>query len=204
MSGTLFTVSAPSGAGKTTLVRHLLERDPGLKLSVSYTTRAPRQGEENGREYHFVSAKRFHELVEADEFVEWAEVYGNCYGTSRTWLVEQLAQGRDTMLEIDWQGAMQVRTAFPDAIGVFVLPPSAEELESRLRGRDPDSEAVIAARLRAARNEMRHAADFAYVIINEHLPTAVDDLAAVVRAARLRCASQRKRHPRYFEFFTQN
>jgi len=204
MSGTLFTVSAPSGAGKTTLVHRLLERDPGLKLSVSYTTRAPRQGEENGREYHFVSAKRFRELVEAGEFVEWAEVHGNCYGTSRTWLVEQLAQGRDTMLEIDWQGAAQARTAFPEAISVFVLPPSAETLESRLRGRGTDSEAVIAARLRAARIEMQHVADFAYVIINEHLPSAVDDLAAIVRAARLRCASQRKRHPRYFEFLAQN
>ncbi|MDR1425162.1 MAG: guanylate kinase [Azoarcus sp.] len=204
MSGTLFTVSAPSGAGKTTLVHRLLERDPGLKLSVSYATRAPRQGEENGREYHFVSAKHFRELVEAGEFVEWAEVHGNCYGTSRTWLVEQLAQGRDTLLEIDWQGAAQVRAAFPEAISVFVLPPSLEALESRLRGRGTDSEAVIATRLRAARNEMQHVADFAYVIINEHLPSAVDDLAAIVRAARLRYASQHKRHPRHFEFLAQH
>jgi len=204
MSGTLITVSAPSGAGKTTLVRELLRRDPALRLSVSYTTRTPRAGEVNGREYHFVDIERFDAMRAGGEFVECAEVHGNLYGTSRLWLTEQLEQGHDTVLEIDWQGAKQVREAFPAAIGVFVLPPSLEELERRLRGRGTDAETVIAARLRAARDEMRHVAEFAYVIINELLPTATDELAAVVQAARLRYANQRQRHPHYFEFLAQD
>jgi guanylate kinase len=204
MSGTLLTVSAPSGAGKTTLVRGLLRCDPGLRLSISYTTRAPRKGEENGREYHFIDAESFHKMREASGFVEWAEVHGNYYGTSRAWLAEQLEQGRDTVLEIDWQGARQVREAFPDAVSVFVLPPSLAELENRLRGRGTDSEEVIARRLQAAHGEMRHMREFAYVIINEHLPAAIDDLAAVVRAARLRYAKQYMHYPHYFAFFTQD
>jgi len=204
MSGTLFTVSAPSGAGKTTLVRELARIDPDLRLSVSYTTRPPRQGETHGREYHFVDLDRFHAMRDGGEFVEWAEVHGNLYGTSRVWLAEQLRQGHDTVLEIDWQGAKQVREAFPEAVSVFVLPPSVEELERRLRGRGTDAEEIIAARLAAARAEMRHVAEFAYVIINERLPTAVDELSAIVRAARLRYANQHERHPRYFEFLAQD
>ena len=204
MSGTLFIVAAPSGAGKTTLVRGLLQRDAGLFLSVSHTTRAPREGEEDGREYHFIDADRFHKLRMAGEFVEWAEVYGNYYGTSRPWLAAQLEQGRDTVLEIDWQGARQVREAFPDAVSIFVLPPSLADLETRLRGRGTDSEEVISRRLRAALGEMRHVREFAYVIINEHLPAALDDLTAVVQAARLRCASQRMRYPHCFAFLAQD
>ncbi|MDR1063271.1 MAG: guanylate kinase [Azoarcus sp.] len=204
MSGTLLTITAPSGAGKTTLVRGLLLRDPGLHLSISYTTRAPREGEKNGREYHFVDLESFRKMCEAGKFVEWAEVHGNYYGTSRAWLAGQLEQGRDTVLEIDWQGARLVREAFPDVVSVFVLPPSPAELENRLRGRGTDSEEVIARRLLAAQGEMRHAREFAYVIINEHLPAAIDDLAAVVRAARLRYASQYMRYPHYFAFFTQD
>ncbi|MDR0634470.1 MAG: guanylate kinase [Azoarcus sp.] len=204
MSGTLFIVTAPSGAGKTTLVHGLLQRNADLFLSVSHTTRAPREGEENGREYHFVDVDRFHTLRMAGEFIEWARVHGNYYGTSRSWLAAQLEQGRDTVLEIDWQGARQMREAFPDAVSIFVLPPSLAELEARLRGRGTDSEEVISRRLLAARGEMRHVQEFAYVIINAHLPAALDDLATIVQAARLRCASQRMRYPHYFAFLEQD
>ncbi|MBC9073215.1 guanylate kinase [Thauera sp. CAU 1555] len=204
MSGTLFIVTAPSGAGKTTLVRGLLERDPKVQLSISFTTRDPRPGEQNGREYHFVDVDRFRSLRDSGEFLEWAEVHGNYYATSRTWLKEQIAAGRDTLLEIDWQGAQQVRKAFPDAVGVFILPPSFEELESRLRGRGTDSDAVISRRLLGARGEMRHVGEFDYVIINNELQAAVDDLVAVVRAARLRYANQHARHLQYFDFLEQD
>jgi guanylate kinase len=204
MSGTLFIVTAPSGAGKTTLVRGLLARDPKVQLSISYTTREPRPGEQNGREYHFVDVDRFCSLRDRGEFLEWAEVHGNYYATSRTWLQEQIAAGRDTLLEIDWQGAQQVRKVFPDAVGVFILPPSLQELEVRLRGRGTDSEAVIARRLLAARGEMRHVGEFDYVIINNELQAAVDDLVAVVRAARLRYAKQHARHLQYFDSLEQD
>jgi guanylate kinase len=204
MSGTLFIVSAPSGAGKTTLVRGLLERDPTIQLSISYTTRAPRENEADGREYHFIDIERFHAMREAGEFLEWAEVHGNYYGTSFIWLAHQLEQGHDTLLEIDWQGAQQVQRLFPERVSIFVLPPSFAELEKRLRGRGTDKEEVIALRLQAARNEMRHAEEFAYAIINESLPTAINDLTAIVRAARLRCANQHIRYPHLFQFPEQD
>jgi len=204
MPGTLITVTAPSGAGKTTLVRELLQRDPNLRLSVSYTTRAPREGEENGREYHFIETGRFLEMRDANGFVEWAQVHGNYYGTSRAWLASQLDEGRDTVLEIDWQGARQVREAFPHSVSVFVLPPSLGELENRLRGRGTDSEETIAQRLQAAMGEMRHVEEFSYVIINNRLPDAVTELAAIVQAARLRYVNQHKRHPQYFSFLAQD
>ena len=158
--GTLFIVTAPSGAGKTTLVKGLLERDPQVQLSVSYTTRAPRSGEQDGREYHFISIDSFVELRNQGEFLEWAEVHGNYYGTSKNWLKAQLAVGNDTLVEIDWQGAQQVRREFPDAVGVFILPASLEILEQRLRGRGTDSDVVISQRLLAARGEMRHMGEF--------------------------------------------
>ncbi|MBN8442095.1 MAG: guanylate kinase [Thauera sp.] len=204
MPGTLFIVTAPSGAGKTTLVRGLLERDPRVQLSISYTTRAPRPGEQDGREYHFVDSQTFRTLRDRGEFLEWAEVHGNYYATSKVWLKEQIAAGRDTLLEIDWQGAQQVRKSFPDAVGVFVLPPSLEELERRLRGRNTDSEDVIQRRVLGARGEMRHVGEFDYVIINNELQVAVDDLVAVVRAARLRYANQQLRQPHYFDFLEQD
>lgn len=204
MPGTLFIVTAPSGAGKTTLVRGLLERDRQVQLSISYTTRAPRSGEQDGREYHFVDVPTFRALRDRGEFLEWAEVHGNYYATSKVWLKEQLAAGRDTLLEIDWQGAQQVRKAFPDAVGVFILPPSAEELENRLRGRGTDSDEVISRRLLGARGEMRHVGEFDYVIVNNELHEALDDLVAVVRAARLRYANQHLRHPQYFAFLEQD
>jgi guanylate kinase len=204
MPGTLFIVTAPSGAGKTTLVRGLLERDPKVQLSISFTTRDPRPGEQDGREYNFVDVERFRALRDRGEFLEWAEVHGNYYATSRVWIKEQIAAGRDILLEIDWQGAQQVRKVFADAVGVFILPPSLEELENRLRGRGTDSDAVISRRLLAARGEMRHVGEFDYVIINNDLQTAVDDLVAVVRAARLRYANQHARHLQYFHFLEQD
>jgi len=198
MSGTLFIVAAPSGAGKTTLVKLLLERDPGIQLSVSYTTRAPRPGEADGREYHFVDVPAFLAMRERGGFVESAEVHGNHYGTSRAWIESRIAAGRDILLEIDWQGAQQVRALFPRCIGIFVLPPSVAELERRLRGRGQDGEDVIARRLAAARSEMAHVNEFDYVIINNKLQEAIEDLQCVVRAERLRYAAQCNRHPALF------
>ena len=196
--GTLYIVTAPSGAGKTTLVHAVLEREPGLALSVSYTTRPPRPGEVDGRDYRFVSREEFLRLRDGGELLEWAEVHGNYYGTSRTWIETQLQQDRDVLLEIDWQGARQVRRMFPHAVSIFILPPSLEALEARLRGRGTDSEATIARRLAAAREEMRHVEEFDYVIINDRLERAIDELTAVVRAARLRLPVQKRRHAAYF------
>ncbi|HRP75311.1 MAG TPA: guanylate kinase [Rhodocyclaceae bacterium] len=204
MPGTLTIITAPSGAGKTTLVRGLLERDPLVKLSVSYTTRDPRPGEEDGREYHFVDVATFRELRDRGEFLEWAEVHGNYYASSRVWLREQITAGHDILLEIDWQGAQQVRKVFTDAVGVFVLPPSLDVLEERLRGRGTDSDDVITRRLLAARSEMRHVGEFDYVILNNELRDAIDDLVAVVHASRLRYGKQHARHLQYFDFLEQD
>ena len=202
--GTLYIVTAPSGAGKTTLVHAVLEREPGLALSISYTTRAPRPGEVDGRDYRFVSREEFLRLRDGGELLEWAEVHGNYYGTSRTWIETQLQQDRDVLLEIDWQGARQVRRMFPHAVSIFILPPSLEALEARLRGRGTDSEATIARRLAAAREEMRHVEEFDYVIINDRLERAIDELTAVVRAARLRLPVQKRRHAAYFAQLLQD
>ena len=198
MAGNLYVVAAPSGAGKTTLVRLLLEQEPAVHLSISFTTRAPRPGEENGREYHFVAVDRFKSMISAGDFLEWAEVHGNYYGTSQKWIADQLAAGHDVLLEIDWQGAQQVRAVFPQAIGVFILPPSMEELTRRLTGRGTDSPEVLTRRLAAAQAEMRHVGKFDYVIINDSLEQALDDLRAVVRASRLNLNAQRARHAALF------
>lgn len=199
MSGNLFVVAAPSGAGKTTLVRLLLEQESRVHLSISYTTRGPRPGEENGREYHFVDNVEFQAMIARHEFLEWAEVHGNFYGTSQKWIADQLAAGHDVLLEIDWQGAQQVRKLFPQAIGIFILPPSMEELTRRLTGRGTDSADVIARRLAAAQAEMRHVGEFDYVIINDQLAQALEELRAVVRASRLSFGGQRVRHAALFE-----
>ena len=201
--GTLFVVSAPSGAGKTTLVKLLMERDAQVRHSVSYTTRAPRAGEQDGREYHFIDRATFDAMRDRGDFLEWAEVHGNFYGTSRVWLEERMRSGQDMLLEIDWQGAQQVRQLFPAAVTIFVLPPSVAELERRLRNRGQDADEVIQRRVAAALGEMHHVGEFDFAIINNDLRTAFDDLAAVVRAARLRVASQTARQPEMFRFLDQ-
>ncbi len=198
MAGHLYIVAAPSGTGKTTLVRLLLENDPGIRLSISYTTRAPRAGEADGREYHFVGVPDFLAKIGTGDFLEWAEVHGNYYGTSKTWIEAEMAAGRDVLLEIDWQGAQQVRKIFPAAIGVFILPPSLAELERRLSGRGTDSAETIARRMAAARDEMRHMAEFDYVIINDDLQQALGDLLSVARASRLSFKAQSQRHAALF------
>ena len=192
--GSVFIVTAPSGAGKTTLVANLLAADSRVQLSVSYTTRAPREGELEGRSYHFVDRPTFVRMIEQGDFLESAEVYGNLYGTSQVWINEQRRAGRDILLEIDWQGAAQVRHVFPDAIGIFILPPSFEVLRQRLEGRGTDSQEVIRRRLDLAREDIRHVDEFDYVIINADLDVASADLLAVVRAQRLRHARQMASH----------
>jgi guanylate kinase len=193
--GNLFVIAAPSGGGKTSLTRALLEREPGIHLSVSYTTRPPRPGEQDGVDYHFVSADRFAALKNGNEFLEHAHVHGNWYATSATWLKSQVSAGQDVLLEIDWQGAAQVRILIPESVHIFILPPSLESLEERLVRRGQDDAATIARRLIAAREEIRHCVEFNYVIINQEFASAVDDLTAVVRATRLRTAQQLARHP---------
>jgi guanylate kinase len=200
MKGSLFIVSAPSGAGKSSLTAKLLEEDKNVHLSVSYTTRAPRPGEVDGRDYHFVDKPRFMAMLERGEFLESAEVHGNHYGTSEAWIRAQRAAGRDVLLEIDWQGAQQVRRIFSDTIGIFILPPSIVELELRMRRRGQDSEEVVRRRMAVAADEMSHAAEFEYVIINNDFDEARRDLVAVVRASRLVYSRQLERHPGIFKF----
>ena len=195
MTGNLFVVAAPSGGGKTSLVRALLAEDATVALSISFTTRPPRPGEQNGREYHFVDADVFEAMLERGEFLECAEVHGNRYGTSQRWIDEALRSGKDVLLEIDWQGAEQVRRIYPGAIMVFILPPSMAELERRLRTRAQDSDAVIRRRLENAVEEISHALEFDYVIINSAFEEARRDLAAVLRAARLTLTHQIARNP---------
>jgi guanylate kinase len=177
----LFVIAAPSGAGKTTLVRALMEREPGLRMSVSYTTRARRPGEQEGQHYHFVSPEAFETMVDDGAFLEHARVFDNCYGTARAQVERLLAEGRGVVLEIDWQGARQVRAAMPESVGVFILPPSRAELERRLRGRATDSEAVIRRRLADAVTDMSHWQEFDYVVVNDDFDAAVDALSDVVR-----------------------
>ena len=194
MSGNLFIISAPSGAGKTSMVSALLNGNQQIALSVSYTTRAPRPGETDGKEYHFISRDKFLQMAQQGDFLESAEVYGNLYGTSQSWIEKQLASGRDILLEIDWQGAAQVRKLMPQAISVFILPPSLAALENRLNGRGQDSTEVIARRLQAAQEDISHVAEFDYVIINDKLDEALRQLDAVITAASLRRDSQLARH----------
>ncbi len=194
MSGSLFVISAPSGAGKTSLVQALLNINPQINLSVSYTTRQPRAGEVNGKDYHFVSRAQFLEMAARGEFLESAEVYGNLYGTSQTWITQEIAKGQDILLEIDWQGAGQVRKLFPKCLSIFILPPSLAALEQRLTGRGKDNAEVIAKRLAAAHEDVSHVAEFDYVIINDNLNEALRELNAVVLAARVRGSRQLARH----------
>ncbi len=194
MSGNLIIVSAPSGAGKTSLVKGMLATTQGIDLSISYTTRPSRAGEVDGRDYHFVSRDIFMEMANRGDFLESAEIYGNLYGTSQSWIRSKMDAGRDILLEIDWQGAQQVRQIFPHCASVFILPPSIETLENRLNGRGKDSPEVIARRMQSARDEISHVAEFDYVIINDILDEAVQQLRCVVFAERARRDRQLARH----------
>jgi len=197
-AGNIFLVVAPSGAGKSTLVNALLAQESSISLSVSFTTRPARPGDQDGREYHFVTVEDFKTRRAHGEFLESAEVHGNFYATSRVWIEERMREGRDVLLEIDWQGARQVKLAFPHAVGIFILPPSIDALAERLHKRGQDPKQVIDRRLLAAGSEIAHAPDFDYVIINEDFPLALAQLTAIVTATRLRYASQAARHHALF------
>lgn len=192
--GRLFLVTAPSGAGKSSLVNALLALEPSIKLSISHTTRDPRPGEVNGREYHFVSKEEFLRMEADGEFLESALVHGNHYGTSRRWIEGEMAKGNDVLLEIDWQGARQVRSRFNGTVGIFILPPSIEDLEWRLNHRGTDSPQTITRRLLGAGAEMAHAPEFEYVVINKDFQTALGEIRAIVTASRLCYAQQAVRH----------
>ena len=199
MSGTLYIVAAPSGAGKSSLVNALLEREPGIVLSISHTTRPPRPGDVHGQHYHFVNRGVFERLVADDAFIEHAEVFGNLYGTSRADVEPLLAAGRDVLLEIDWQGARQVWKAYPECVSVFILPPSREELERRLRTRAADNPATIVRRLAESRDEIAHADDFDFIVVNDQFADALADLRAIVTSRRLRSEVQYVRHAALIE-----
>ena len=199
MRGTLFIVAAPSGAGKSSIVNACLARDPNIALSISFTSRAPRPGERHAQHYNFVSAEEFQRMIDAGDFFEHALVHGDLKGTARQSVEPQLAEGRDVLLEIDWQGARQVREKVQDAVGIFILPPSREALEERMRKRGQDSDDVIARRLAAAREEMSHYGEFDYVIVNEVFDTAVAEMCSIFTASRLRRDAQAQRHAAMIE-----
>jgi guanylate kinase len=197
--GNLFVIAAPSGAGKSSLVKSLLELDSHLVVSISHTTRSPRGQEQDGREYHFVDDAAFRDMITAGAFFEWAEVHGNLYGTSRIGVESLVAGGQDVVLEIDWQGALQIKRLFPNAVLIFVLPPSFEELAQRLNRRGEDHPQVISQRLVNARHEVAQARHFDFVIINGLFETAVFDLKTVVHSQRLKYASQLRSKPAVFK-----
>ena len=190
MPGNLFVIVAPSGAGKTSLVNELLQREPNIRLSISFTTRQPREGELQGREYHFVTRAAFEKMIASGDFLEHANVFGNYYGTSRRWIEEQLAGEHDVLLEIDWQGAQQVRKLFAHMVGIFIMPPSLEELRRRLERRGKDAPETIERRLSGAREDISHVLEFEYIIVNESFDSAATDLHAVVRATHVSRAQQ--------------
>jgi len=194
MRGTLYIVAAPSGAGKSSLVNAVLAREPGIALSISFTSRQPRPGERHAQHYHFVSKEEFERMIAAGDFFESALVHGDYKGTARQSVEPQLAAGKDVLLEIDWQGARQVREKMPDCVSVFILPPSRDALKTRMLNRGQDSDAVIAKRLAAAREEMSHYGEFDYVLVNEHFDAAAAELRSIFVAQRLRRAAQEERH----------
>jgi guanylate kinase len=199
VAGNVFMVVAPSGAGKSSLVNALLARDPTLCLSVSCTTRAARSGEVNGKDYRFVSKTDFDAMRHSNQLLEWAEVHGNFYGTPRDKIDIAVAAGQDILLEIDWQGAQQVKKLFPEAIGVFILPPSISTLRERLTQRGQDAESVIERRIEAASEEISHAPEFEYVIINQDFSIALTQLSQIIETAKLRYPRQLARHPDLFK-----
>ncbi|MBW7472298.1 guanylate kinase [Marinobacter sp. M216] len=192
--GTLYVVSAPSGAGKTSLVAAMLRNDEKLCVSVSHTTRPMREGEQDGVNYHFVSREAFEAMIGRGDFLEHADVFGNYYGTSHIWVRDTLAQGRDVILEIDWQGAEQVRRLMPECVSIFIVPPSSDVLRERLTGRGTDAPEVVERRLAEAAEECRHALEFDYLVVNDQFAVALADLLAVVRSQRLRMSVQQERH----------
>jgi guanylate kinase len=194
LRGNLYIVSAPSGAGKTSLVNALVADDPGLTVSVSHTTRAMRPGEQNGVDYHFVAPDEFARMLERGDFLEHATVFGHLYGTSRSWVLETLHNDRDVILEIDWQGARQIRQRIPAAVWIFILPPSLQALQARLRGRGQDGEEVIRSRMRDAVSEMSHHSEADYLVVNDTFEPALADLRAILRSNRLRRDAQVARH----------
>lgn len=193
-TGTLYIYAAPSGAGKSSLVNALIESVPAIEVSVSHTTRPPRQGEEDGVHYHFVSRENFESMVAEGAFLEHARVFDNFYGTAKSSIQQRLDEGTDVILEIDWQGARQVRKQFPQSVSVFILPPNRQALEDRLRARGQDSEEIIARRMGDAISEMSHYAEFDYLVINDDFDTARSELAAIVTSYRLRLPIQQQRH----------
>ncbi|MAZ05710.1 guanylate kinase [Marinobacter sp. SS8-8] len=192
--GTLYVISAPSGAGKTSLVAGMLRNDHKLGVSVSHTTRSMREGEQNGVSYHFVSREEFEAMIAEGDFLEHADVFGNYYGTSQVWVREALTRGQDVILEIDWQGASQVRRLIPECVGIFIVPPSPEVLRERLVGRGTDSPEAVERRLAEAREECRHAVEFDFLVVNDDFDIALADLLAIVRAQRLRMEAQQPRY----------
>lgn len=192
--GTLYIVSAPSGAGKTSLVQALVRSTDGITVSVSHTTRARRPAEEDGVNYHYVDRSKFQSMLRDDLFLEHAQVFDHLYGTSRDEVTENLAQGTDVVLEIDWQGARQARAKIPGNVGIFILPPSRETLEQRLRARAQDDDAVIERRMRDAIAELGHYEEFDYLVVNDDFEAALSDLKCIVRTVKLRCAMQRANH----------
>ncbi|WP_271409803.1 guanylate kinase [Pseudomonas sp. Q1-7] len=192
--GTLYIVSAPSGAGKTSLVKALIDAEPNIRVSVSHTTRGMRPGEVDSVNYHFVSREKFVQMLEHGDFLEHAEVFGNLYGTSQSRVLQTLAEGHDLILEIDWQGAQQVRHLMPQAKSIFILPPSQEALRQRLDNRGQDSDEIIERRMREAVSEMSHYVEYDYLVINDDFATALDDLKAIFRANQLRHGPQQVRH----------
>ncbi len=199
MRGTLFIIAAPSGAGKSSIVNAVLANTPGIALSISYTSRAPRPGERHAQHYHFISAEQFQQMIAAGDFFEHALVHGDYKGTARQSVEPQLAAGNDVLLEIDWQGARQVREKMPDALSVFILPPSRQALETRMRRRGQDSEEVIARRLAAAREEMSHHSEFDFLIVNDDFDTAVREMQSIFLSSRLRRERQVQRHARLID-----
>ncbi len=195
--GSLYIISAPSGAGKTSLISQLIKQDSAIKVAVSHTTRSMRSGEEDGKHYHFINSDDFKSKIEQDSFLEYAQVFGNYYGTSHQSIDRQLESNHDVILEIDWQGAQQVRKLRPDAISIFILPPSVQALEQRLCARGQDSQTVIKTRLQQARDDMSYYHEFDYIVINDNFDTAVKDLASIFECQRMKLTKQQQRHQKF-------